>query len=177
MPQRSPFFNEAAKWHGETIHRGPLLQIILSKPKRKGFFSTTMWRLCEKPEPRKETEIAGCNHGRFFRHESRQVHGKPKRIPWLEKRKGGLWTAFLFVSNRLKPVAQTNWNLARRRLQAEGLLQRGDAPSGNGDLLLDAVQREQQGAARNRLDLLDHGEIHQVAAVHAEESVTVQTLL
>ena len=62
-------------------------------------------------------------------------------------------------------------------LQPQGLLQRGDATAADGDLLFHAVEREQQRAAGDGLDLLDHGQVHQVAAVHAEEPMAVQALL
>lgn len=40
-----------------------------------------------------------------------------------------------------------------------------------------AVQREQQRAAGDRFDFLNHGKVHQVPAMHTEEPVAVQTLL
>ena len=63
------------------------------------------------------------------------------------------------------------------RLQPQRLLQRAYAPAAYGDFLFHAVQREQQRAAGDRFDFLNHGKVHQVPAMHTEEPVAVQTLL
>ena len=63
------------------------------------------------------------------------------------------------------------------RLQPQRLLQCAYAPAAYGDFLFHAVQREQQRAAGDRLDFLDHGKVYQIPAMHTEEPVTVQTLL
>ena len=68
-------------------------------------------------------------------------------------------------------------HLAQDVLQIQRLLQRRHAAAGHGDLLLHAVQRKQQRAAGDGLNLLHHRQVHQIAAVHTEESVAIEALL
>ena len=61
-------------------------------------------------------------------------------------------------------------------LKTQSLLQGRHTAARNGNLLLYAIQSKKERSARDGLDLLDHGQIDQVAAMNAKESMAVEAL-
>lgn len=77
----------------------------------------------------------------------------------------------------LTPCAEEPFQASVRRkarLQAQRLLKGRHAATGNRNLLVYAVERKKQGAARLRLNFLDQRKVNQVTAMNTEETVAIE---